>query len=56
MEAANNGNIEVVRELLKRGANKKLKDNNGDTAYKLTYNKEVKKLLGGGGVFGRMFG
>ena len=33
MLAALRGKIEVVRELLKRGANKKLKNNSGETAY-----------------------
>ena len=33
MRAAHNGKIEVVRELLKRGAKKELKDKDGDTAY-----------------------
>ena len=56
MGAAYNGNIEVVKELLKAGANKKLKNKDGKTAYGLTSNKEIKKLLGGGGVFSRMFG
>ena len=31
MDAARNGRIEVVRELLKRGAKKELKDDGGDT-------------------------
>ena len=44
MIAAANDNIEVVRELLKRGANKKLKDNNGKTAYDKG-NEEIKALL-----------
>ena len=33
MIAALRGKIEVVRELLKRGAKKDLKDKDGDTAY-----------------------
>ena len=62
MYAASCGYIEVVRELLKRGAKKDLKDKDGDTALsyyaeRASSNKgEIKKLLGGGGVFGRMFG
>ena len=56
MWAAYRGRIEVVRELLKQGAKKGMKDKNGKTAYKLADDKEIKKLLGGGGVFGRMFG
>ena len=47
MEAANWGRIEVVRELLKRGAKKDLKDKDGDTAYDMGYNNtaEIKALL-----------
>ena len=36
MAAAQYGKIEVVRELLKRGAKKELKDKSGKTAYDLT--------------------
>ena len=36
MEAAMEGKIEVVRELLKRGAKKELKDKYGQTAYDKT--------------------
>ena len=51
MYAARNGKIEVVRELLKRGAKKDLKDKDGDTA--LSYyaeradsnKEEIKALL-----------
>ena len=50
MYAAKWGHIEVVRELLKRGAKKELKDKDGDTA--LSYyaeqassNKEAIKAL-----------
>ena len=45
MRAALGGKIEVVRELLKRGANKKLKDNDGKTAYKLADTMRIKMLL-----------
>ena len=45
MIAAYNGKIEVVRELLKRGAKKELKNNSGKTAYDLTSNEEIKALL-----------
>ena len=45
MCAANCGKIEVVRELLKRGAKKDLKDNYGDTAYDKADNEEIKALL-----------
>ena len=43
--AANNGKIEVVKELLKAGANKKLKDNDGKTAYDLARKEEIKAVL-----------
>ena len=56
MDAARWSKIEVVRELLKQGADKKLKNKGGKTAHSLASNKEVKKLLGGGGFFSRMFG
>ena len=39
------GKIEVVRELLKRGANKKLKGSSGKTAYDWASNEEIKALL-----------
>ena len=51
MCAANNGKIEVVRELLKRGAKKELKKDNGKTAYDLadeyadSNKEEIKALL-----------
>ena len=45
MVAANNGKIEVVRELLKRGAKKDLKNKDGDTAYKLAATMRIKMLL-----------
>ena len=51
MRAALWGKIEVVRELLKRGAKKDLKDNDGKTAYDVAgkYNspnpEEIKALL-----------
>ena len=51
MIAAMYGKIEVVRELLKRGAKKELKHNDGRTAYDMTgrYNssnkEEIKALL-----------
>ena len=45
MRAANWGHIEVVRELLKRGAKKELKSKDGRTAYDLTSNEEIKALL-----------
>ena len=47
MCAANCGKIEVVRELLKRGAKKDLKDNDGRTAYDMDYKNtaEIKALL-----------
>ena len=50
MEAAISGRIEVVREqlvreLLKRGAKKELKNNRGKTAYDWTSNEEIKALL-----------
>ena len=51
MVAANNGNIEVVRELLKRGAKKELKNQHGDTAYDYAHKyassnkEEIKALL-----------
>ena len=44
MLAALNGKIEVVRELLKRGAKKDLKNNSGKTAYDWG-NEEIKALL-----------
>ena len=44
MEAAYMGKIEVVRELLKRGAKKDLKDEDGRTAYKLA-SMRIKMLL-----------
>ena len=49
--AAGNGNIEVVRELLKRGAKKELKANDGKTAYDYAHKyarsnkEEIKALL-----------
>ena len=47
MLAAQNGKIEVVRELLKRGAKKDLKNNDGYTAYDMGYKNtaEIKALL-----------
>ena len=54
MLAAYNGKIEVVRELLKRGAKKEMKNNSGRTAYDLTCQgigvdqsnkEEIKNLL-----------
>ena len=49
MFAAYEGKIEVVRELLKRGAKKELKDTSGwakdQTAYDLAANEEIKALL-----------
>ena len=45
MFAANNGHIEVVRELLKRGAKKELKKKNGKTAYDLALNEAIRALL-----------
>jgi len=45
MLAARWGRIEVVRELLKRGAKKDLKDNDGKTAYDRASNEEIKALL-----------
>ena len=60
MLAANNGKIEVVRELLKRGAKKDLKSKDGKTAYYYASNEEIRALLSaggsGGGFFSRMFG
>ena len=43
MEAAANGEIEVVKELLKAGANKKLKRNDGYTAYDMASKSKIKK-------------
>ena len=43
--AAYDGHIEVVRELLKRGAKKELKDKDGRTAYDKASNEEIKALL-----------
>ena len=43
--AASNGKIEVVKELLKAGANKKLKDKRGRTAYDYARKEETKALL-----------
>ena len=37
MHAAGNGKIEVVRELLKRGAKKELKNKYGETAYDMAH-------------------
>ena len=45
MCAANRGKIEVVRELLKRGAKKDLKNKDGRTAYDNASNEEIKALL-----------
>ena len=48
MLAATWGRIEVVRELLKRGAKKELKDKDGKTAYdwaSMGFNEEMKALL-----------
>ena len=45
MRAARYGYIEIVRELLKRGANKKLKSKDGNTAYKLAGTMRIKMLL-----------
>ena len=47
MMAAIYGKIEVVRELLKRGAKKELKDKDGKTAYDMDYKNtaEIKALL-----------
>ena len=45
--AAQYGIIEVVRELLKRGAKKDLKDKDGKTAYDMDYKNtaEIKAFL-----------
>ena len=51
MLAANYGKIEIVGELLKRGAKKELKNKNGKTAYDLSdeygssNKEEIKALL-----------
>ena len=47
MLAARHGKIEVVRELVKRGAKKELKDNGGKTAYDLAgqYNSSNKEAI-----------
>ena len=45
MYAAHFGLLEVVRELLKRGAKKDLKDNKGKTAYDWASNEEMRALL-----------
>ena len=45
MFAAAYGKIEVVRELLKRGAKKELKGKSGRTAYDWASNEEIKALL-----------
>ena len=45
MYAAYQGKIEVVKELLKAGANKKLKTNWGETAYDKADKEEIKALL-----------
>ena len=47
MLAADWGKIEVVRELLKRGAKKELKNYDGKTAYDMGWNNtaEIKALL-----------
>ena len=45
MWAASNGKIEVVKELLKAGANKKLKNKYGETAYDEASKEEIKALL-----------
>jgi len=47
MEAAHKGEIEFVRELLKLGANKALKEKYNKTAYGKTSNEEIKALLRG---------
>ena len=43
--ATSEGNIEMVKFLLKNGANKDLKDNEGSKAIDYTDNEEIKKLL-----------
>ena len=47
MMAANGGKIEFVRELLKRGAKKEMKNSDGKTAYDMGYRNtaEIKALL-----------
>lgn len=45
MIAARNGYPEIVKVLLKAGANPNLKNNDGKTAYDLTGNEEIKRLL-----------
>ena len=47
MKAAYYGKIEVVRELLKRGAKKELKNKDGKTAYDMKFRntEEIKALL-----------
>ena len=46
MYAAYNGHLEIVRELLKQGANKALKDKySGQTAYDKAKKLEIKALL-----------
>ena len=45
MFAAMFGKIEVVRELLKQGAKKELKNKDGKTAYDHASNEEIKALL-----------
>ena len=45
MLAAGYDRIEVVKELLKAGANKKLKNNAGETAYDQASKEEIKALL-----------
>ena len=43
--AAQCGYIEVIKELLKAGANEKLKSNNGETAYDRASKEEIKAAL-----------
>ena len=45
MLAASNGNIEVVKELLKAGANKELKNKYDRTAYDFADEENIKALL-----------
>mgnify|MGYP005700848937 CR=1 FL=1 len=43
--AANYGKIEIVKELLKQGANKAMEDRDSKTAYDRALNQEIKALL-----------
>ena len=45
MNASKEGNLEIVKYLVEKGANVNIKDNHGRTALDLAETEEIKKVL-----------